>query len=146
MSWRIPQLEKNENIMAWISGCSVGPSFLGLDSSPSWDLSGGMTFPFQQSHSLSCVTTHLFNKYFMPFSPRRITSFSLFFHLSTWSYSHRLYGPEDINLPGSHTFFLDQSQPCSFWIMWWKSRHRGNREISVPQQSGACLNRKWVSS
>lgn len=27
---------------------NVGPSFLGLDSSPSWDLGGGMTFPVQQ--------------------------------------------------------------------------------------------------
>lgn len=96
---------QNENIMAWISDCSVGPSFLSFDSSPSWDLSGGMTFPFQQSLSLSYVTTHLFNKYFLPFYPWRITSLSLFFYLSTRSYSPHLYAAQDFNLPGSNAVF-----------------------------------------
>lgn len=72
---------KNGNITAWISGSSVSlfvpqPWLMSLMGPQWWNdirLRTG-----QQSHSLSCVPTHLLNKYLVPFSLSSSSSDSAF--------------------------------------------------------------------
>ncbi len=119
---------KNENITGWISDCPVGPSFLCLGSPPSWDLNGGMAFIFQQDgrvapYLVSQLSSSVNSS--RPSPPCPIASFSLFLHLFTRSYPHRLYWSQDVYLSFSYSFlshiFIDQSQPLPPVTIQWKT-------------------------